>query len=190
MAWKTDVVTPPTSGETVLGTPAASSPLADPAAPVPGREPHPGRAGPGTTWTWADGIAGNGEDERYVIYNPGPNTAELRFSVDLDQGVAEPFDLTVGPDQVTTLVSRQEVRIPQGVGHSAVLQSLNGVGVVAVRTFTGTSPSVRSGLGELPGGRVAALRWLLAPGRSDPNHDGWVVIYNPGPWRPKRSWKA
>jgi hypothetical protein len=181
VAWKTDVVTPPSSRETVLGTPAASRPLADPAAPVPGVNLTLGSPDTGTRWTWADGIDGNGEDERYVIYNPGPHPADLSFSVDLDQGVAEPFALTVGPDQVTTLVSRQEVRIPQGVGHSAVLVSLNGVGVVAVRTFTGTSPSVRSGLGELPGGRVAALRWLLAPGRSDPNHDGWVIVYNPGP---------
>jgi hypothetical protein len=115
-----------------------------------------------------------------VIYNPGVGTAQLQLSVQLDEGVAEPFDLSVGPDQVTTVVSSQEVRIPPGVGHSAVLQSRNGVPVVAERVVSARSPSAWSGLGELPGGQVAARRWLLAAARSDHSHAGWVVLYNPG----------
>jgi hypothetical protein len=62
-----------------------------------------------------------------------------------------------------------------------VLDSLNGVPVVAVRTVAAGSPSLRSGLGELPGGRLAADRWLLATGRADHTQDGYVVLYNPGP---------
>lgn len=180
VAWKTDVVSPPARGAALLGTPAAARPFADPAAPIAGVTLALGAPSAGTTWIWADGNAGNGVDERYVIYNPGAATANLQLSLGLDQGVAEPFALTVGPDQVTTVVSNQEVRIPAGVGHSAVLQSLNGVPVVAERTVAATSPSTWSGLGELPGGRVAAARWLLAAGRADQAHDGWVVLYNPG----------
>ena len=180
VAWKTDVVDQPRSGAALLGTPAASRPFADPATPVAGLTLALGTPAPATTWTWADGGSGNGADERYVIYNPGPGTAELKLAVDLDQGVAEPFDLTVGPEQVTTVVSSQEIRIPPGVSHSAVLQSLNGVPVVATRTLAATTPSPFSGLGELAGGRVAAARWLLSAGRADNLHDGWVVLYNPG----------
>jgi hypothetical protein len=135
---------------------------------------------PASSWTWADGTAGNGVDESYVMYNPGPNVAELRLSLDLDQGVAEPFDLSVGPEQVITVVSSQEVRIPPGVNHAAVLQSVNGVPVVAERTIAAGSPSLWSGLGELPGGRLAALRWLVVANGADATHDGMVVVYNPG----------
>lgn len=181
VAWKTDVVTPPSSRDAVLGTPAASRPFADPAAPIAGVTVTLGAPAPATMWTWADGVAGNGVDERYVIYNPGTGIAQLKLYLNLDQGVAEPFDLSVGPEQVTTVVSAQEVRIPSGVNHSAVLQSLNGVPVVAERTIAGGAPSSLSGLGELPGGRIAAARWLLAAGRADRHHDGSVVLYNPGP---------
>jgi hypothetical protein len=180
VAWKTDVAVNPSAHQAVLGTPAASAPFADPATPVAGITLALGMPAPALTWTWADGITGNGVDERYVIYNPGPGVAQLRLALNLDQGVAEPFDLSVGPEQVITVVSSQEVRIPAGVSHAAVLQSVNGVPVAAERTLAAASPSAWSGLGELPGGRLAASRWLLADTGADRNHDGTVVVYNPG----------
>jgi hypothetical protein len=179
VAWKTEVVTPPTSRQAVLGTPAAAAPFADPAATVAGVTVTLGVPAPALTWTWADGDTGNGVNERYVIYNPGPGAAELKLSLILDQGVAEPFNLSVGPEQVVSVVSSQEVRIPPGVGHAAVLDSVNGVPVVAERTVAAASPSSWSGLGALPGGRLAASRWLLATNGADRNHDGVVVVYNP-----------
>jgi hypothetical protein len=117
-----------------------------------------------------------------VIYNPGPQIADLKLSVNLDQGEAEPFTLSVGPYQVNAVVSSQEVRIPPGVGHAAVLQSSNGVPVVAERTIAATAPSAWSGLGELPGAprSAAADNWLLADPHSDKSHNGVVVLYNPG----------
>jgi hypothetical protein len=180
VAWKTQVVTPPSRGEVLLGSPAASSPLADPAAAIPGVTVTLGVPDTATTWTWAEGDAGSGVNESYVIYNPGVGTAELKLSVELDQGVAEPFDLSVGPDQVTTVISSQQVRIPPGVAHAAVLQSQNGVPVMAERVVSAAAPSAWSGLGELPGGQVAATDWLLAAAQTDHTHDGWVVVYNPG----------
>jgi hypothetical protein len=180
VAWKTEVVAPASAGEAVLGTPAAARPLADPAAAVPGVTVTLGAPDAATTWTWADGLTGGGLEERYVIYNPGTGTADLKLSVNLEQGTAEPFNLTLEPEQVTAVVASQEVRNATGVGHSAVLQSLNGVPVVAVRTLAAAAPSAWSGLGELPGGRVPAARWLLGAGRADPGHEGIVVLYNPG----------
>lgn len=180
VAWKTESVTPPTSRQPVLGTPSAAAPFADPAAPIAGVTVTLGVPAPAPAWTWADGDTGNGVNERYVIYNPGAGAAELKLAVILDQGVAEPFDLSVGPEQVITVVSSQEVRIPPGVGHAAVLESLNGVPVVAERAVAAGSPSAWSGLGELPGGLLSASRWLLAATGADRNHDGVVVVYNPG----------
>ena len=129
---------------------------------------------------WADGQTGNGINEQYVVYNPGTATADLRLDVDLDQGVAEPFDLTVPPAQVVQVVSSQEVRIPPGVGHSATLSSVNGVPVVAERTLSATSPSPWSGLGELMGARLVATDWLIPATGADADHAGRIVVYDPG----------
>ena len=170
VAWKSDIVTPPAPGGAA----------ADPPAPVAGVTVILGAPSPATLWTWPDGVAGDGIDERYVIYNPGPGTARVQLSLQLDQGSAEPFDLSVGPEQVTTVVAGQEARIPAGVAHAAVLRSTNGVPVVAERTVAATAPSPRTGLGELFGGRVAAEGWLLAAGRATAAYDQWVVLYNPG----------
>lgn len=137
---------------------------------------------------WPGGLAGNGNDEQYVIYNPGPRTAAVRLSVGLQQGSAEPFSIDVGPYQETSVVSEQSARIPAGVAHSATLTSVNGVPVVAARVVTasngaaapGSVPATRNGVGQLPGGRVAARRWLLPAALTDSGHSGDVIIYNPG----------
>ncbi len=180
VAWKTDWVLPPSPGAVLLGTPAANNPLADPAWPEKGLTVTLGAPSAGTTWTWPDGMAGNGIDERYIVYNPGPTTANVRLSVRLAQGAAEPFDLSVGPYQVMPVISEQQARIPSGVAHSAQVESLNGVPVVAERWISAGVPSSWQGLGELPGGRLAAAAWLVAAAQTDSTHDGYLVMYNPG----------
>lgn len=193
VAFQTSWVTPPPSGAPLVGTPAATGPLADPAAPAAGNTVTLGAPSAGRSWVWPGGLAGNGTDERYVIYNPGPRVADVRLSVVLQQGTAEPFSLTVGPYQVTSVVSEQSARIPPGVAHSATLTSLNGVPVVATRVVTatnssapgatagsGTAPVAREGVGQLPGGRLAAANWLIPAALTDSSHRGDVVVYNPG----------
>ena len=180
VAWKTQWVTAAPAGSPLLGTPAAQNPLSDPAAPIGGLTVTLGAPSAGTNWVWADGEAGNGVAEQYVIYNPGPVTAAVRLSVQLDQGVAEPFELSVPPDQVIPIESDQQARIPAGVTHSAVLQSTNGVPIVAERVVAAASPSAWSGLGDMLGARVPAQRWLLGSAVADLSHDGWVVLFNPG----------
>lgn len=179
VAWKTQWVTTPPSGSPIIGSQAAANPLSDPAAPIPGVTVALGAPSAGTNWVWADGQAGNGIAEQYVIYNPGPVTADVRLSVQLDQGVAEPFELSVPPYQVIPIQSDQQARIPAGVTHSAVLESTNGVPVVAEKVVAATAPSPWSGLGDMLGMRVPAQRWLLGAAFADSSRDGWVVLYNP-----------
>lgn len=180
VAWETQWVDPPAAGAAILGTPAAQNPLADPAAGVPGATVVLGASSAGTEWAWPDGMAGNGISEQYVVYNPGVQTADVRLAIGLDQGVAEPFELSVPPGQVIPVASDQQARIPAGVAHYAVLQSLNEVPVVAERVLTASSPSGWRGLGQMLGERVPADRWLVAGALADSSHDGWVVVYNPG----------
>jgi hypothetical protein len=178
VAWETQWVTPPAKGATLIGSPAANNPLADPASPISGIAVTLGSPSTGTSWIWPDGVAGNGIDERYLIYNPGSATAQVRLSLTLQQGSAEPFDLAVGAGQVVPVVSEQQARIPSGVAHSAVLESVNGVPVVAVRSESALG--LIEGIGSLPGGRISASQWLVPMALSDRRHVGRLVLYNPG----------
>ncbi len=180
VAWETAVTTAPPNGAPIVGTPAAAAADADPAAPVAGMTVTLGTPSLGTQWTWPDGIVGDGVDEQYVIYNPGDTTAQVQLALQLAQGSAEPFQLTVGAEQVVTVDSGQQARIPASVAHSAELTSTNGVPVVAERTLIASSPSNRTGRGALLGGRSAAAVWLLAPGSPGPSQDEYITVYNPG----------
>lgn len=185
VAWESEVVTPPGKGAPLVGTPAANAPLADPAYPVAGVTVTLGAPSTGTSWVWPDGLAGNGVDERYVVYNPGNSTAQVRLSVGLQQGSAEPFDLSVGPGQVVQEVSEQQARIPAGMPHSATLVSTNGVPVVATRSvaalnasITGAGPT--SGIGQMLGERLAARHWLVPYTSADAQHHVTLILQNPG----------
>jgi hypothetical protein len=185
VAWEEEVITPPTSQESIVGTAAANAPLADPAWPVPGLSLMLGAPSAGLSWVWPDGVAGQGIDEQYVIYNPGSATADIRLAVGLQQGTAEPFDLQVGPGQTLAVVSEQEPRIPPGEPHSARLESTNGVPVVAVRTVsaqhvTVPAPAPVKGIGAMLGQRLSSDRWIVATPGIDKNHQGGIVVFNPG----------
>jgi hypothetical protein len=179
VAWQASWVTPPPQGAPLVGTPAASAPLADPALPVPGVSVSPGAPQAATRWTWPDGLAGGGVDEQYVVYDPSGRAANVRLSVSLSQGAAEPLSFSVGPGQVVPIVSAQQARIPAGVPHSATLVSLNGVPVVAARSLTVDTADAK-GTASLLGSQYAARAWVVVTPASDPGHSGQVVVSNPG----------
>jgi len=179
VAWQSTWVTPPPVGAPLVGTPAASAPLADPALPVPGLSVSLGAPLAATRWAWPDGIDGGGVDEQYVVYDPSGRAADVRLSVSLAQGAAEPLSFSVGPGQVVPIVSAQQARIPAGVPHSATLVSLNGVPVVAARSLT-VDTGAAKGIASLLGSQHAALAWVVAAPASDPGHSGQVVVSNPG----------
>jgi hypothetical protein len=185
VAWDAELVTPPPKGAPLVGTPAANAPVADPALPDPGLSVTLGAPSAGDTWAFPDGLAGNGIDEQYLVYNPGVETAQVRLSLGLQEGTAEPIDISVGPGQETSIVSETQPRIPSGMAHTATLVSTNGVPVVAVRTVAASKvsvgPSNRSGIGEMLGERVSATRWLVPATASAPDHTGQVIVENPGP---------
>ncbi|MDP8991706.1 MAG: DUF5719 family protein, partial [Actinomycetota bacterium] len=149
----------------------------------------PGRAGasvalgspsPGRLWYFPDGLTSDTVTERYSLFNPGAREAEVSVEVNLDQGAAEPFEVTVPAGDRVTLTLNTESRIPKGVGHSAVVRSSNDVPVVAWRSLE-VSGSSAAGRADVLGARRAARRWLFPAGGVDPAFDELVVVLNPGP---------
>ena len=185
VAWESEVITPPAKNAPLLGTPAANAPLADPAYPVSGIADVLGAPSAGLSWAWPDGISGSGTDEEYVIYNPGPRTADVRLSVGLEHGSAEPFDLTVGPYQFVQEISEQQTSIPAGLPHTAAVVSTNGVPVVAARTVGANQSTIggsgaRTGIGQMLGERVSAPDWMVPFTTADGQHQVRVIVSNPG----------
>jgi hypothetical protein len=140
-----------------------------------------GAAAPGPTWYFPEGLVTDGQSERYQIYNPGTDEAQVEVDLALETGEAEPLRLTVPRESRLTIVSAEESRIPKGVPHAVTVRSTGGPQVVAERTIDGTAPSARTGVAITLGARLPAKRWATAAGAADDNTDEWVVVQNPGP---------
>ena len=132
----------------------------------------------GTTWFFPDGFFSEGVTERFHVYNPGSKEAQVQLSVALEQGAAEPFDITVPPGDRFTLVASSESRIPKGDAHAVTAESTNGVPVVVERTIDSLPPAPRQGYTDILGARTAATDWLLAAGGATEGFDEWVVVQN------------
>jgi hypothetical protein len=135
---------------------------------------------PGDAWYFPEGLVSDGLSESFHLYNPSEHEAEVTIELSLEQGSAEPFDLTIPPRERLTLVADKEDRVPRGVGHAATVRSLNGVPVVAERSFAAKAPSPRLGATDALGARRAAKRWVFAAGSATAATDEWIVLFNPG----------
>jgi hypothetical protein len=139
-----------------------------------------GAPAPRTTWYFPDGYHHDGITEEYTVFNPGEEEALVDIEVSLDEGAAEPFELTVPPRGRVSVVSGAEDRLPKGVARSAVVRSLNNVAVVAERSVSGAAPSTRLGRSDMLGGTRTARVWAFPWGAATATADQWVVVHNPG----------
>ncbi|HZQ26801.1 MAG TPA: DUF5719 family protein [Acidimicrobiales bacterium] len=131
----------------------------------------------GRTWWFPDGLVADGVTEKFEVFNPASSEAKVEVALTLDQGDAEPFELTVPAQGRVTLVANSEARVPKGVAHSAVVRSANGVPVVVQRSVEATTP--RLGRADTVGGTGTARRWAFALGAATDAVDEWVIVYNP-----------
>jgi len=139
-----------------------------------------GATAPGLVWYYPDGAAGAGLDEHFEIFNPGATEARVQLAPTLDQGSADPFDLTVPADDKISLDIPQQARIPPGIGQSWVLSSANGVPVVAERVIDAVSPAVRAGVSDTTGAPRLSTGWEFPAGSAAAGSDEWIVLFNPG----------
>jgi hypothetical protein len=139
-----------------------------------------GAAAPGTLWYLPDGLVADGLSERYQIYNPGDQEAQVHVELTLERGEAEPMHLTVPAESRVTITADDEPRIPKTVPHAVTVRSDKGIGVVVERSIDAVAPSRRTGHAATLGARLAARGWCLAAGESDDSTDEFLVFENPG----------
>jgi hypothetical protein len=140
-----------------------------------------GAAAVGEQWYLPEGLVADGLTQRYHIFNPGAEEATVAIELALEQGDAEPIQLTVPANSRVTVAANEETRIPKGVPHAATVRSVNGVGVVVERSVDAAPAARRTGSSLTPGAQVTARRWALAAGAADDTYDEWLVFQNPGP---------
>lgn len=140
-----------------------------------------GSASEGDVWYFPEGLVGDGRGQRFQVFNPSTDEAEVELVLALDAGEAEPLRVTVPRESRVTVDAAAEGRIPKGVGHAVTVRATNGVGVVVERSIDAGPPTNRTGVSHMPGGRLAALRWAAAAGQADDSVEEWLVVQNPGP---------
>ena len=140
-----------------------------------------GSASDGDLWYFPEGLVADGRGERFQVFNPSTEEAEVELVLTLDAGEAEPLRVTVPRESRVTVDAANEGRIPKGVGHAVTVRATNGVAVVVERSIDAGSPANRTGVSHMPGGRLAASRWAAAAGQADDVVEEWLVVQNPGP---------
>jgi hypothetical protein len=131
----------------------------------------------GETWLFPEGLVGPGVAERLELYNPSEQEARVDVELALEEGEVEPFEITVPAQGRMTLDLGAEERVPKGVPHAALVQSINGVPVAVARVVESSAPRV--GRTDTLGARRLSQSWGLAFGEASETTDMWVIVYNP-----------
>jgi hypothetical protein len=143
---------------------------------------------PAATWVFPFGVKDDGLHERYVVYNPGEDEAQVQVAVSLADparnGEVDPLTITINPGSWGLVDVDAEERIPNRVFHSVVVTSRNRVPVVAERILYSTPPLETSDVAISPGSPLVANRWIFAAGGNRPGQvSEWVAVANPGTTR-------
>ena len=137
--------------------------------------------GPAERWTFPEGLWTDGLSQSWHVYNPTDREAIVLLEIfPTDGEPIEPVELTVSPRSQVAVDAAGTERIPAGVAHSSVIESINGVPVVAERALSASSPASRRGWTSSLGSPLATDRWVLPLGEVSGNTDEWVVVHNPG----------
>lgn len=142
-----------------------------------------GAAATSDTWFFPEGGVADGLEQRIFLVNPSDEEASVTVSLSADGQIVQPeefVEIEVAPGEA------RGIDIGQGLtgaqrdlgGVSAVVQSTNGVGIVAERTIRYGTGGMVGSASEL-GATRTAQDWWLAPAVLHPSIDN-VVIMNPG----------
>jgi hypothetical protein len=132
----------------------------------------------GRDWFFAEGIKGDGALERFAIFNPSDDDAEvsvLLYSGDPSVTI-DPIPLAVGPKSTEIVDIASDDRVPEG-SHLTIVTSENEVPIVVERVLDTTSEG-RRGTTSVFGARLHSNRWYLAAGAGDDATE-FLTVGNP-----------
>jgi hypothetical protein len=139
--------------------------------------PEPQRA-----WIFADGVVSDDFRERFVVYNPTEELAEVEIGFRLDRpeenGIPAPVELSIAPGSHATVDMNEDGRLPANVPHSVVVRSANDVPVVAERVLSSRRPEGRRGLSVTTGSPVESPEWTFAAGSTAAESAESITIVN------------
>lgn len=135
---------------------------------------------PQRTWVFPDGLASDVVGERFVVYNPGEELAEVEIELRVDNpeenGIPAPVELSIAPGSHATVDMNEDGRLPAGVPHAAVVRSANQVPVVAERVVSARDTR-RRGLSVTTGSPVEATEWTFAAGSTEePSAESLTIV--------------
>lgn len=132
-------------------------------------------------WTFPAGVHGDGQGERWHVYNPGERDAVVSLEVVPDDGdFPVPVERTVAARSQLVIDAAEIDAVAAGVGHSSSVRSINDVAVVVERELSAGPPSSRRGWSSAPGSPLAAPAWLLASGDLPYSSGDRLYVHNPG----------
>ena len=142
-----------------------------------------GADAPALDWYFPSGEIGRGAAQRISILNPNDQEATVTVSLVTSKGVVQPeklVELPVAAKSVRTIAPENYLKAEQAnLGPaSAIVRSINGVGVVAERTLFYDRADLH-GVAADVGAPAPGLAWALAPASTRPTGDV-VTILNPG----------
>lgn len=142
----------------------------------------PGAPSLAEVWHFPRGFYDAATTERWHIYNPNEQEAQVSIEITPDDLtlLPEPVDLVIAPGSRTTVNSSEQARVPAGAGYSAVIRSLNGVPVVAEREVDGRAAAPPRGWSSMIGAPRTASTWVFPVGESSDAVSETIVVNNPG----------
>lgn len=129
------------------------------------------------TWYFAEGYTGDGFDTYILVENPSTEEAEVRFTFMLPGGRTVIRETKVPPTSRFT-ANLGTIRGLEDEEVSTLVESLNGVGIVADRAVYFDYHGITGGNAEA-GATSTSDRWFLAEGYAGGAFDTYVVIQNP-----------
>ncbi len=139
-----------------------------------------------TDWLFPDGRRVPQVSERVVVYNPGPDSAEVDIEVrpplsggDEDVALATLQSLSLAPFSASSYDITGDATVADGV-HSIVVSSANGTPIVAERITNLVADNGTRGVSSMLGSRVSARRWLLATGGTSDSVVEELTVLNDG----------
>jgi len=141
-----------------------------------------GATEPSATWYFPEGGAGGDISERISVLNPSRREAIVTVSLNGSSRSVQPpslVEIPIPPKSSSSVALGSVLKSSDAAGGlSAVVQSTNGVPVVAERTVTYSSAGL-TGIATELGADGAATAWSLGAGLEDASDDT-VIVMNPG----------